>query len=672
MKKTLLFAMMILSFTAFRTMGQSGVTAIKSQAIVIDGALDETDWSITNVVNKVISGTTGIDPNGIQFGVAYNADYLYVGLDVYDSLLTQFEMGEIFIDGNNNGGPYDPSDLHLRFAGPFVQVVYPDTIVGVVLDFSVKPLANGYMAELAIPWSELGIIPVPGQQVGFDIIISDGDSGLGFDYAMAWNGGLENYAITSSFGILYFQPENDVTANKAFAINMDGVLNDPEWKVDRLINQVVYGSLNEDPNEIHFGAAYNDQYLYIGLDVWDSTLTPYEMGEIFIDGNNSDGLYDDFDLHLRFAGPFIEVVYPDTISGVILAFGVKPLGNGYTAELAIPWAEMNIVPSAGGTIGLDIMVADRDALVPGVDYVMAWNGNLSDYMATNMFGDLIFHEEKNLTAPQVIEYNIDGILDDPEWNITNVIDKVVNGAVTGDSNDIHFGAAYSPEYLYIGLDVFDAVLSPYEMGEIFIDGNNNGGMYDTCDAYLRFAGPYLQVIYPDTLDGVILQFGVKPLANGYTAELAVPWSELNITPVIGEKIGLDIIITDRDEMTPGMDYMMAWNGGLENYMVTSSFGKMVFGESSAIGDPSGFNSPVTLFPNPSNGDVNILINPESLQGKLTVQVTDMSGRTVLVKNYDVIQENPIRLDGSSIKSGMYFVTLKDDAGRSSVSKLIIQ
>jgi len=115
------------------------------------------------------------------------------------------------------------------------------------------------------------------------------------------------------------------------------------------------------------------------------------MGEVFIDGNKSGGAYDTNDLYIRFAGPFVIVMYPDTILGIQLGFAAKPDGKGYTAELAIPWAELTVTPAEGGQVGFDLILSDRDTLtIPGVDYMLAWNGGLQDYVSTSSFGDLNF------------------------------------------------------------------------------------------------------------------------------------------------------------------------------------------------------------------------------------------------------------------------------------------
>jgi hypothetical protein len=180
----------------------SSVNAPKVFAITVDGQLDEADWQVNQVISQVISGDAGGNPSEAYFGVTYNEDFLYIALDVLDDALTIMEMGEVFIDGNKSGGPYDANDLHLRFIGTYVVVIHPDTIEGYGLGFAVKPLGNGFTAELAIPWEALGVTATEGSQVGFDIILSDSDDGTTHAYQLAWNGNLSNYVNTSAFGDL--------------------------------------------------------------------------------------------------------------------------------------------------------------------------------------------------------------------------------------------------------------------------------------------------------------------------------------------------------------------------------------------------------------------------------------------------------------------------------------
>lgn len=464
--------------------------------------------------------------------------------------------------------------------------------------------------------------------------------------------------------------ENEATAAKVVSMEIDGFLDEPEWNIDYEVTNVVLGTPGEDLNEIHFGLAYNATYLFIGIDVFDSILTPFEMGEVFIDGNKNGGDYDEYDLHLRFAGPYYQVVYPDSIVGVLLEFNVKPLADGFTAELAIPWAELSITPHAAEQIGFDLILSDSDSGT-GVDYMMAWNGNLANYQETTYFGDLVFRPENTVTATSVIMMTVDGVLDDAGWDITQPISNVISGEVGADSNVVYFGVAYNAEYLYVGVDGTDAALTLNEMGEVFIDGSNDDGEYGEHDMHLRFDGPLLSIVYPDTIMGVLFDFGVKPLADGYTAELGIPWSELGITPAEGANIGFDVLIGDGDLGT-GVDYIMSWNGTLQNYENKALFGDLVFGVSSGVNDRVDFSNEVVLFPNPSTGHVSLEVISDALSGIVNVKVIDITGRTLIQDQFDLTNDNKIELDAGLFTRGTYFVTVQDGKGAKAMKKLIVE
>jgi hypothetical protein len=183
----------------FHQLGNS-VSAPKVFAINVDGFLNENDWVINQPVANVVDGTVGANLNEVYFGVAWNETHLFVGIDITDGTLTANEQGEVFVDGNKSGGDYDDNDVHLKFSATGIEVIQGPTGITPILGFQVS--ATGYTAEVAIAWSDLGITPAEGGQIGFDILIGDGDAGTGVDYTLAWNGGLQNYEGTSSFGDL--------------------------------------------------------------------------------------------------------------------------------------------------------------------------------------------------------------------------------------------------------------------------------------------------------------------------------------------------------------------------------------------------------------------------------------------------------------------------------------
>ncbi|HEY9115291.1 MAG TPA: sugar-binding protein, partial [Bacteroidales bacterium] len=188
----------------FVRLGNS-VNAPEVFAITVDGNLDDPDWQINQPISQVIEGSPSEGGlNTATFGVAYNSEYLYIGITVVDNIPSLGDFGELFIDGDKSGGAYDDFDLELKFSGAGLEVVHGPQVILASLQFAFVPSATGYVAEVAIPWEPLGVVPESGNQIGFDIILGDDDTGTGVDYLIAWNGSLSNYENTSAFGDLLF------------------------------------------------------------------------------------------------------------------------------------------------------------------------------------------------------------------------------------------------------------------------------------------------------------------------------------------------------------------------------------------------------------------------------------------------------------------------------------
>lgn len=182
----------------------NAVIASKVFAINVDGSLDENDWNIDQPVSQVVDGTPTEDVADVFFGVTYNEEYLYVGMSVVDSTLIGTEIGEVFVDGNKSGGDYDEFDCHLRFSAAGIEIIQGPETMEPLLGFAVAADFTGFTAEIGIPWADLGVTPEEGSQIGFDVMFGDDDTGTGIEYTLAWNGGLQNYEGTSSFGDLLF------------------------------------------------------------------------------------------------------------------------------------------------------------------------------------------------------------------------------------------------------------------------------------------------------------------------------------------------------------------------------------------------------------------------------------------------------------------------------------
>jgi len=165
--------------------------------LTVDGNLDELDWDIMNEVGKVVEGVTD---NVVKFGALWDNSYLYVGVMVLDSDLYEDDGVEIYIDGNNEHETnYDSNDRQfITRWNDSTLFEKNDNTVDVL--YGSASIPGGYSIELAIPWTTIGISPVVGMRVGFDIGNNDDDNGGGREGLVVWSGTTNNDTSTLYFG----------------------------------------------------------------------------------------------------------------------------------------------------------------------------------------------------------------------------------------------------------------------------------------------------------------------------------------------------------------------------------------------------------------------------------------------------------------------------------------
>lgn len=160
-------------------------------------------------------------PNlGGSFGIMYDANYLYIIVDVIDNDLKNPDPAdvanywhndgvEIYIDiGNNKAGGYAMDDYQYALVwnkGGLLETKHGST-GGVGYSQTTKAGNLGYIMEFRFPWSTLGGgTPTPGSYIGFDVKLNDDDGTPGRDNQLAWKDGtFAAYNNTSLFGTLQF------------------------------------------------------------------------------------------------------------------------------------------------------------------------------------------------------------------------------------------------------------------------------------------------------------------------------------------------------------------------------------------------------------------------------------------------------------------------------------
>lgn len=140
----------------------------KSDDFVYDGDISE--WTLDYETDELYWGETD---NMAQFGLMWDEEYLYVAVKVNDKVIftghpdnTRCDAVEVYIDGNNiKGKSYD---AHCK------QYVF---VAGKTTANSISKLVDdGYVTEIAIPWSSVGVTVEPGKEIGFDTNVIDNDN----------------------------------------------------------------------------------------------------------------------------------------------------------------------------------------------------------------------------------------------------------------------------------------------------------------------------------------------------------------------------------------------------------------------------------------------------------------------------------------------------------------
>lgn len=201
-------------------------------SITIDGIVNESAWKLNNTLTKNVIGTGN---NTVTFGVLWDNNNLYIAAKVLDATLNNDSPDgwnndgiEVFIDANNNKlATYDGHDNQLIKGWNNSSIFSKAAVSGV--QHAWAAISGGYTIELSIPWSQLGVTPAAGLQIGFDLGNDDDDNGGDRDAQTVWQGTVNNYQNTSAFGTLVLEStaaarvSNEIEAHLRAAMNGNGI-----------------------------------------------------------------------------------------------------------------------------------------------------------------------------------------------------------------------------------------------------------------------------------------------------------------------------------------------------------------------------------------------------------------------------------------------------------------
>jgi len=182
------------------------------------------------------------------------------------------------------------------------------------------------------------------------------------------------------------------------APTVDGKLDEAAWSATNSVTRDAIGTHN---NSVRFGALWDDQCLYVGVEVLDASLNAdgahtweSDSVEVYVDGDNSKTKgYDAHDTQvvLVWKGDKVARNGGGEAPGVRAAWAQRE--GGYTMEFAIPWSRLAVTPRVGMSIGFDVSNNDNDGGGRRSAKLMWSTPDDEAWRDTSAFGELVLADK---------------------------------------------------------------------------------------------------------------------------------------------------------------------------------------------------------------------------------------------------------------------------------------
>ncbi|NJM94392.1 MAG: hypothetical protein HC842_06770 [Cytophagales bacterium] len=307
------------------------------------------------------------------------------------------------LTNDDAGGAYGSDTKQIRFNRNYSGLSGQNLPDSALIAFSQVETDSGWVLELAIAWQ--GILPesislTEALSLGFEIAVSDRDSGPDRDHVLVWNndtGEDKAYMDTRYFGFLELQDQRAIKSPRTayidgkpnVTVEIDGLAQEAIWDdtnplpVDRLVPKETDEYPSEADLNAYFKVFYNADDLYIYVNVKDDSLVKYngvsdtyqfDNIEVYVNpdlaNDATSGAYGSDAMQIRF-----NLGRTDAIAGSAklpladdweVAFAEND--EGYSAEIRLGW---NSIFSTGlglnppMSIGFEILVSDNDGATSG-------------------------------------------------------------------------------------------------------------------------------------------------------------------------------------------------------------------------------------------------------------------------------------------------------------------
>lgn len=201
--------------------------------------------------------------------------------------------------------------------------------------------------------------------------------------------------LEEAIGVTYTKDENTphYVNGKTYvrkadeSIIIDGKFTEESWKIDHKISKQVNG-LYSSNNICNFGLLWDENYLYIGAKVKDSQYhgdTQYAYNNdsiefLFNPSASRAGSFEPADKQL-FSGPINgnknSYFQNKKAPGIKQAYTIHE--DGYEAEIAVPWTEIEKLPEIGAILAFEIVCNDDDTDDTSRTSIMTWSSEHTDY-----------------------------------------------------------------------------------------------------------------------------------------------------------------------------------------------------------------------------------------------------------------------------------------------------
>lgn len=537
--------------------------------------------------------------------------------------------------------------------------------------------------------------------------------------------------LLCAFGLLFANVQaQDYKINKHVAnypyeesITVDGnYWQDPFWTGTVVIPKVEGANklgIGSTDNTFDFSATYDNTYLYVIVtaketyafnqtQTWfqddSDPSTPWDDDavEIFIDPKNGHPLFQAIISHKAdYNAPrelWVNGNYTKDgiLFGTAFQSGTKYISQ-YQVEVAIPWSKFGITPSSGLSFGFDIAIDDDDN-GGARDGQVLWKGTATNWNSSSNYGNV-----KLFAADYGVAYYnyfngapvIDGEVIHDAGYTPSAVANVTKQVIGTSDNESNIRLTWDANYLYVGTVVWDnhaytntlyndsPELWNDDAVEIFIDPLNTKLPYFDANLHRQITVKYSTVGVPPQVairgnaSGIVYasqKVNTPIYVGGYSVEVAIPWSNLGISPQTGTYIGFDVAIDD-DDNGGSRDSQLAWKGTAGNWQNASAWGNLLLNYQGFSTGASGVRESeataavatkltTSCYPNPVKDQLTV----EFALSAVNVTIMDAQGKVLIEKNVEGLTD--YTLNTSSFESGLYLVSVSNLNGKIETFKIV--